>query len=97
MWQGTPDFARETVEATCKYMNYLDRQIREMESWRKNQNCRIPPDMEYTHENLPSLSMEELEKLRAARPETFAAAGQLQGLTPHSLVYLYHHVSRRSK
>ncbi|CAM9626032.1 unnamed protein product, partial [Choristocarpus tenellus] len=58
---------------------------------------RIPPDIEYTIENLPSMSNEELEKLNAVRPETFAAAAQLQGITPHSLVYLYHHVTRRSK
>lgn len=58
---------------------------------------RIPSDVEYTHEKLPSMSSEELEKLNAVRPETFAAASQIQGMTPHSLVYLYNHVTRRSK
>lgn len=53
--------------------------------------------MEYTLENLPSMSSEELEKLDSVRPETFAAASQIQGITPHSLVYLYNHVTRRSK
>lgn len=58
---------------------------------------RIPSDVVYTHEKLPSMSSEELEKLNAVRPETFAAASQIQGMTPHSLVYLYNHVTRRSK
>lgn len=58
---------------------------------------RIPADIEYTHERLPSMSSEELEKLNLVRPETFAAASQMQGITPHSLVYLYNHVTRRSK
>lgn len=58
---------------------------------------RIPVDLEYTHEALPSMSSEELEKLRMVRPETFAAASQMQGLTPHSLVYLFNHVTRRAK
>ncbi|CAM9963331.1 unnamed protein product, partial [Sphacelaria rigidula] len=58
---------------------------------------RIPVDLEYTHAELPSMSSEELEKLRAAKPETFAAASQLQGVTPHSLVYLYNHVTRKMK
>lgn len=58
---------------------------------------RIPADIEYTHDRLPSMSSEELEKLNTIRPETFAAASQMQGITPHSLVYLYNHVTRRSK
>ena len=58
---------------------------------------RIPADIEYTHDLLPSMSSEELEKLNAVRPETFAAASQMQGITPHSLVYLYNHVTRKSK
>ena len=58
---------------------------------------RIPADIEYTHDLLPSMSSEELEKLNTVRPETFAAASQMQGITPHSLVYLYNHVTRKSK
>lgn len=161
----TPLFARDTVEASCKYMNYMDRQVKEMEGWRRNQDfrcvvscllrsititwnamtdlqsispqmvwwryylvfycsagaaqrchppahvvrfisscsflrscsSRIPADIEYTHERLPSMSSEEIEKLNQVRPETFAAASQMQGITPHSLVYLYNHVTRRKK
>eukprot|EP00903_Cladosiphon_okamuranus_P013636 g12700.t1 len=93
----TPEFARETVEASCKYMNYMDRQVKEMEGWRRNQEFKIPADIKYTHELLPSMSSEELEKLNTVRPETFAAASQMQGITPHSLVYLYNHVTRKSK
>jgi hypothetical protein len=39
-------------------------QVKEMESWRRNQNLRIPADIQYTHEELPPVSAEELEKLR---------------------------------
>ena len=60
-------------------------------------SSRIPSNIEYTHEKLPSMSSEELEKLNSVRPETFAAAAQIQGITPHSLVYLYNHVTRRTK
>lgn len=36
----TSIFARDTVEASCKYMNYMDRQVKEMEGWRRNQDFR---------------------------------------------------------
>ena len=58
---------------------------------------RIPPDLEYEHELFPTFSKEELEKLSKVRPETFADASKISGVTPQSLVYLYHHVTRRNQ
>ncbi len=68
-----------------------------MERWRRSTGMRIPPDMQYTRKELPSLSTEELEKLQTARPANFAEAAAISGLTSHGLVYLYHHVSKRVK
>ena len=92
-----PASVYDTVEATVKYDQYVRRQAKDMESWRKAQGMRIPPDIVYTHEFLPTLRNEELEKLNAARPTTFAEASQISGLNPDSLVYLYHHVSGRNR
>ncbi len=75
----------------------MKRQEMEMERWRRSTGVRIPPDMQYTHEELPSLRTEELEKLRLSRPANFAEASSISGLTSHGLVYLYHHVSTRNK
>ena len=68
-----------------------------MESWRRSQGVRIPPDIIYDHAALPTLSKEELEKLARIRPSTFAEASQISGMTPQSLVYLYHVVTNRIK
>jgi tRNA uridine 5-carboxymethylaminomethyl modification enzyme len=68
-----------------------------MESWRKAQGMRIPPDLVYEHEKFPTFSKEEIEKLSSARPKTFAEASQISGVTPQSLVYLYHHITRRNR
>lgn len=87
----------DTVEATIKYKSYVSRQNKDMESWRKSQGVRIPPDLAYDHAALPTLSKEELEKLSAIRPSTFAEASQISGMTPQSLVYLYHVVTKRIK
>jgi tRNA uridine 5-carboxymethylaminomethyl modification enzyme len=68
-----------------------------MESWRRAQGKRLPPDVVYDHDSLPTLSLEELEKLNVNRPNTFSKASQISGITPQSLVYLYHHIQRRNK
>lgn len=93
----SPSSIYDTVEASIKYESYVRRQYRDMESWRKAQGLRIPPFVDYDRKSLPTLSNEELEKLRAARPSTFADASQISGLTPQSLVYLYHYVQRTNR
>ncbi len=93
----SPPSIYDTVEATVKYKSYVSRQNKDMESWRKAQGVRIPPDMVYEHSRFPTLSKEELEKLSNIRPSTFAEASQISGITPQSLVYLYHVVTKRIK
>lgn len=95
--EPSPPSIYDTVEATIKYKSYVSRQHKDMESWRKAQGVRIPPDLAYDHAALPTLSKEELEKLSAVRPSTFAEASQISGMTPQSLVYLYHVVTKRIK
>lgn len=93
----SPASVYDTVEASIKYQSYVKRQHKDMESWRKAQGVRIPPDFVYEHSVLPTLSKEELEKLSLHRPNTFAEASQISGITPQSLIYLYHHVRRRNR
>jgi len=93
----SPPSVYDTVEAEVKYQSYVRRQHKDMESWRRAQGLRIPPDVVYDRSNLPTLSIEELEKLSGVRPTTFAEASQISGMTPQSLIYLYHHVQRRNR
>ncbi len=95
--EPSPPSIYDTVEATIKYKSYVTRQHKDMESWRRSQGVRIPPDLEYDHASLPTLSKEELEKLSKIRPATFAEASQISGITPQSLVFLYHQVMKRNK
>lgn len=93
----TPSSVYDTVEASVKYKSYVIRQEKDIESWRKAQGVRIPPTIIYDHSIMPTFSKEEIEKLNTFRPNTFAEASQISGLTPQSLVYLYHHVMRFNK
>lgn len=93
----TPLSVHDTVEASVKYKSYVARQEKDIESWRKAQGARIPPDIVYDHSVMPTFKKEEIEKLERFRPATFAEASQISGLTPQSLVYLYHHVMKLNK
>merc|ERR1739844_783036 len=87
----------DTVEATVKYKSYVVRQHKDMESWRKAQGVKLPPDIVYDHSSFPTFSGEELEKLALVRPNTFAESSAISGITPQSLVFLYHRVTGKHK
>lgn len=90
-----PSLVHDTVEATCKYSSYLSRQEDEMERWRRNNIVPLPINIDYSRVNFPSLSSEELEQLNKYRPATLHAASQIQGVTPHALVYLQNYMIKR--
>jgi tRNA uridine 5-carboxymethylaminomethyl modification enzyme len=85
----------DTVEANSKYYHYLARQEDEINRWKNNNLVAIPSNIIYSKEHFPSLSAEELEILNRHRPETLHAAGQLQHITPHTMIYLHHYVLKR--
>lgn len=93
----TPSSVYDTVEASVKYKSYVVRQEKDIESWRRAQGVKIPPNIVYDHARMPTFSREEIEKLDRFRPNTFAEASNISGLTPQSLVYLYHHVMKLNK
>lgn len=95
-WRLTPPYAADSVSAEVKYSKYLDRMHLEMEQWKRNKDLAIPPDLVYSRDTLPSMSAEEIEKLDRVRPRTFQQASQISGITAHSLVYLFHLVTRKS-
>lgn len=88
----SPPLIYDTVESTIKYQSYISRQYKDMESWRKAQGMRIPPDISYDCAKMPNMSLEELEKLNIMKPSSFLEASNIEGMTPCGLVTLYHHV-----
>ncbi len=84
--QAIPLKIAEQLERDALYANYLERQARDVESLRKEETMRIPPDFDF--DSLPSLSKELRSKLSLARPETIAQAGRIDGITPAALMLL---------
>jgi tRNA uridine 5-carboxymethylaminomethyl modification enzyme len=88
----TPDIA-EQLEIDARYAGYLERQERDIASFRRDEALLLPADLDYAA--VGSLSREIRDKLTAARPATLGAAARISGVTPAGLVALLKHVKRR--
>lgn len=95
-WRGEEDapsgpplplLGRESVEVQVKYAKYLERQEKEVARMQSSGAARIPDGFDFA--SLPCLSTEEVEKLTMERPQTLEAAGNIPGITPKALLYLY--------
>ncbi len=84
----------EQVEIDAHYAGYLERQARDIASFRRDEALLLPPDLDYAA--VGSLSREIRDKLVVARPTTLGAAGRISGVTPAALVALLQHVKRRA-
>ncbi len=69
---------QEQVELEIKYSGYLERMHDELERFRKAENFRIPPDIDYY--KIESLAWEARDKLSLIRPLNIAQAMRIPGV-----------------
>ena len=89
-----PDI-REQIEIEAMYLGYLDRQMEDIESFKKEEKMVIPENFDF--DPLPSISNEIKAKLKAIRPATIGSASRIQGMTPAALVALMAHIRKSEK
>jgi tRNA uridine 5-carboxymethylaminomethyl modification enzyme len=82
----------EQLEIDARYAGYLERQERDIASFRRDEALLLPPDLDYAA--VGSLSREIRDKLARARPSTLGAAARISGVTPVALITLLQHVKR---
>ena len=87
------DTVAEQVEIEIKYEGYISRQADEIERLRKNENTRLPEDLDY--DGIGGLSNEIRQKLKDVRPETVAQASRIQGVTPAAVSQVLVHLKKR--
>ncbi len=84
--QPVGDDIAEEVELQIKYEGYIQRQVRQVEKFKKFEKKLIPSSFDY---NLVSgFSREVLEKLNRVRPETVGQASRISGVTPAAISLL---------
>ncbi len=89
-----PAQVRAQVEVRAKYAGYIERQEDEIERQRRNEETRLPHDLDY--DQVAGLSHEVRQKLAESRPATLGLAGRLPGITPAAVSILLVHLKKRS-
>lgn len=85
-----PDDVKEQVNIAIKYEGYIERQLRQVEQFKKLENKKIPENINY--DEVYSLRLEALQKLKEFRPASVGQASRISGVSPADisvlLVYL---------
>jgi len=84
--KNVPGPIKEQVSKDALYAKYIDRQVRDVEALKRDEAHIIPEDFQYV--GLAGLSNEIAGKLQAARPNTLAQAGRVEGVTPAALTLI---------
>jgi tRNA uridine 5-carboxymethylaminomethyl modification enzyme len=83
------------VDVQAKYSGYLKRQTEEIERQQRNEELRLPQDIDYGE--VGGLSNEARQRLRDVRPETLGQAARIPGLTPAAVSLLLVHLKKRDR
>ena len=74
------------VELRLKYAGYIQRQLKQVEEFRRMEDRLLPEDLDYTQ--IPGLRLEAREKLSKIRPASFGQAGRISGVSPADITVL---------
>lgn len=78
------------VEVAIKYAGYIDKQLKQVERFKKLESKLIPNELDYNV--IDGLRMESVQKLSTVRPENIGQASRISGVSPADinvlLVYL---------
>ena len=90
---SVPTAIAEQIEIDAKYAVYLDRQKRDVATFRREEDALIPAELDYSA--MRGLSNELRSRLTLVRPATLGQASRIEGMTPAALTLVVAQLSRR--
>lgn len=85
-----PDEVRDQVNINIKYEGYINRQMKQVEQFKKLEKKRLPNDLDY--QEVHGLRIEAAQKLNLLKPLSIGQASRISGVSPADisvlLVYL---------
>ena len=76
----------QEVEIQLKYAGYLQRQLKQVEEFRKEESRQLPADVDYW--SIDGLRLEARQKLQQIRPLSIGQAGRISGVSPADIAVL---------
>jgi len=95
IWNKIPKAKRdeeEQIEISAHYSGYLQKQEADILAFRRDENLKIPEDIDYN--KLSGLSNEVKSKFKQIRPKTLGQALRIDGITPAAAYILLSHVKK---
>jgi tRNA uridine 5-carboxymethylaminomethyl modification enzyme len=86
---------RAQIEVAAKYAGYIERQEEEIARQRRNEETRLPEDLDYSR--VAGLSNEVRQKLAQVRPATVGQAARVAGVTPAAVSILLVHLKKSNR
>jgi tRNA uridine 5-carboxymethylaminomethyl modification enzyme len=84
---------RTSIESI--YAPYVEMQNASMKVFQKDENLKLPPDLDY--DSIHSLSMHEKSLLSLTRPESVGQARRIEGMTPSGCLRLLAFVQQKNR
>jgi len=98
IWNKIPKASRDEekqIEISAHYSGYLEKQEADILTFRKDENLKIPDDIDY--DRFSGLSSEVKTKFKQIRPKTLGQALRIDGITPAAVYLLLSYVKKMPK
>ena len=84
----------EQVEIEIKYEGYIERQLRQVEQFKKMEKKHIPDNIDY--DDVSSLRLEARQKLKSFHPVSVGQASRISGVSPADISVLLVYLEQKS-
>ncbi len=93
--KNRPELPREVweqAEIALKYSGYIDKQLKQIEDFKRMESRKLPEDMDYL--SLAGLRKEARQKLDKIRPSNIGQASRISGVSPADVAALMIYLER---
>lgn len=88
--QNISEEAKQQAAIQIKYQGYIDKQMKQIERFKKLEGKKLPPELDY--ESIRGIRIEAVQKLSLAKPVSIGQASRISGVSPADINVLLVHL-----